>query len=185
MCSICTLLSWLVHRMFIYLFTCWRQSSVNIGYPKCMLIQHIQSSYFGGHRLKKTAPDFFGHRLFVKKLLPEIREDSFCPKIPPQTLRGHTRLAKLRPRYSGGIQVKSVTDHIGDSWIGDISNRWQVNSVTSQFGDNITRWQVISVTKFNSNVIKCSHRPIVYDSSTVSGTCPWRLITAIGRETTQ
>ena len=81
-------------------------------------------------------------------------------------------------------QQQAATGQIGDRPYRWQLNRWHIKSVTSQFGDNITRWQVISVTEFNSNVIKCSHRPIVYDSSAVAGTCPWRLITAIGRETT-
>jgi len=76
-------------------------------------------------------------------------------------------------------------------WVGYRSNRWQTRSVTYQIGDKSIRWKsnsvtshIGSVTEFNSN-LKCLHRPIVYDSFAVPGTCRWRIITAIAREITR
>jgi len=76
----------------------------------------------------------------------------------------------LYTRPAGLSVAQMDTSQIGDRPYRWQLHRWHIRSVTSQFGDSITRWQVISVTGFNSNV-KCSHRPIVYDSSAVPGTC--------------
>jgi len=53
------LISWLVHRLFIYLFTRWSQSRINIWLSKMYV--NTASSYFGGIDFSlKTATDFRG-----------------------------------------------------------------------------------------------------------------------------